>query len=347
MSRSLLLLVFGCLFLTCAFSQKKRSKTTIENFSIQELAPGVWAAIQNDQFGKAICNAGIIDLGDKTLVYDPFMTPGAARELRAVAEQLTGRPVSIVVNSHYHNDHIRGNQEFLPIATVISTSWTREQIAKSEPEEQAWEKRHAPALLKAARKMYAMGHGSDRDELPMWIGYYEGMTESMHELRITLPEIVFTDSLWLVGSARRVKLEEFKNCHTGSDIVLYLPGEQIAFMGDLLFVQRHPWLADGDPANWQLTLKKWCENSTVKTFVPGHGPVCDKQGVKSLHDYLGKIQELAATADNDSLQSRLLLQPVPAPYQNWFFNRFYEPNMKFLFTRNRNATAALKPNENQ
>ena len=74
----------------------------------------------------------------KTLVYDPFMTPEAARELRVVAEELTGRPVSIVVNSHYHNDHIRGNQVFLPIANVISTSWTRDQIAKSEPEEQAW-----------------------------------------------------------------------------------------------------------------------------------------------------------------------------------------------------------------
>ncbi len=343
MNRSLLLLVFGCLILTCAYSQKKRSKTTIQNFTIQELAPGVWAAIQNDQFGKAICNAGIVDLGDKTLVYDPFMTPEAARELRTVAEELTGRPVSIVVNSHYHNDHIRGNQVFMPIASVISTSWTREQIAKSEPEDQAWEKRHAPALLKAARNMYSMRNGSDTEELPMWIGYYEGMMESLSELKIILPDIVFSDSLWLVGTARSVKLEEFKNGHTGSDIVLYLPNEQIAFMGDLLFVKRHPWLVDGDPANWQLILKKWCDNPNVKTFLPGHGPVCDKEGVKTLCNYLGKMQEIAATATNDSLQSRLLMQPIPSPYQNWYFNKFYEPNMKFLFTRNRNATAALKP----
>jgi len=346
MNRSLLLWVFGCLFLTCAYSQKKRSKTTIQNFSIQQLAPGVWAAIQNDQFGKAICNAGIIDLGDKTLVFDPFMTPEAARELRTVAEELTGRPVYIVVNSHYHNDHIRGNQAFMPIASVISTSWTRDQIEKSEPEEQDWERRHAPALLKAARKMYAMGNGGDREELPMWIGYYEGMMESLDELKIILPDIVFSDSLWLVGTARSVKLEEFKNGHTGSDIVLYLPNEQIAFMGDLLFVKRHPWLCDGDPANWQLTLKKWCDNPNVKTFLPGHGPVCDKEGVKTLCDYLGKMQEIAAAANTDSLQSRLLMQPIPSPYQNWYFNKFYESNMKYLFTRNRNATAAaLKPPE--
>jgi cyclase len=339
MKRILLVVASVCVLIQFGQAQRKRSKPAIQNFTIQQLAPGVWAAIQNDQFGKAICNAGIIDLGDKTLVYDPFMTPEAARELRLVAEDLTGRPVSIVVNSHFHNDHIRGNQEFKPEATIISTCWTRDQIAKSEPEEQEWERRHAPALLKATKKMYASGNSYEMDELPMWIGYYEGMTESLDELKIVLPDIVFTDTLWLMGSSRNVKLEEFKNGHTSSDLVLYLPQEQIAFMGDLLFVKRLPWMADGDPVNWQLILKKWSEQTEVKTFVPGHGPVCDKEAVKDLADYFLKMQELAASANTDSLQSRLLIQPVPAPYQKWYFNRFYEPNMKFLFTRNRNATA--------
>src|SRR3954471_17078492 len=323
MKRIILLVASVCTLIQFGQAQRKRSKPTVENFTIQQLAPGVWAAIQNDQFGKAICNAGIIDLGDKTLVYDPFMTPEAARELRMVAEQLTGRPVSIVVNSHFHNDHIRGNQEFKPEATIISTSWTRDQIAKSEPEEQEWEKRHAPALLQATKKMYASGNSYEMDELPMWIGYYEGMTESLDELKIVLPDIVFTDTLWLMGTARNVKLEEFKNGHTGSDLVLYLPQEQIAFMGDLLFVKRHPWMADGDPVNWQLILKKWSEQTEVKTFVPGHGQVCDKQAVKDLADYFSKMQQLAASANTDSLQSRLLIQPIPAPYQKWYFNRFY------------------------
>jgi hypothetical protein len=32
--------------------------------------------------GAAICNAGIIDLGDRTLVFDSFMSPLAAEDLR-------------------------------------------------------------------------------------------------------------------------------------------------------------------------------------------------------------------------------------------------------------------------
>jgi len=46
-----------------------------KNFSLQQLAAGVWAAIQNDKGGHAISNAGVIDLGNKTLVFDAFMNP--------------------------------------------------------------------------------------------------------------------------------------------------------------------------------------------------------------------------------------------------------------------------------
>ena len=111
-----------------------------KHFKLEQLAPGVWAAIQNDNYGHAICNAGIIDLGDKTVVFDPFMTPEAARDLKKVAVELTGRDVTLVINSHYHNDHIRGNQVFVPQANIISTEWTRNKMVPSEKEEQEWEK---------------------------------------------------------------------------------------------------------------------------------------------------------------------------------------------------------------
>ena len=71
----------------------------------------------------------------------------------------------------------------------------------------------------------------------------------MDDLKITLPDIVFSDSLWILGSERDVKLMEFKNGHTASDIVLCVPDQRIVFAGDLLFVQRHPWMSDGDPAS--------------------------------------------------------------------------------------------------
>ena len=71
MIRFLLASALLLIFVPDGISQKKKDRAS-ENFFLEELAPGVWAAIHNDQFGKAICNAGIIDLGDKTIVFDHY-----------------------------------------------------------------------------------------------------------------------------------------------------------------------------------------------------------------------------------------------------------------------------------
>ncbi|MGH2486968.1 MAG: MBL fold metallo-hydrolase, partial [Ktedonobacterales bacterium] len=71
----------------------------------------------------ALGNAGIIDLGGVTLVFDTMMTFAAARDLRAAAERLTGRAPRYVVNSHFHLDHTMGNAVFSD-AVIIATSAT-------------------------------------------------------------------------------------------------------------------------------------------------------------------------------------------------------------------------------
>src|SRR5512146_626102 len=96
-------------------------------FHVERIAEGIWAAIVERGTG-AWGNAGIVALGDRTLVFDTFLTPAAARDLRAAAESLTGRAVSYVVNSHYHMDHIHGNAVFSD-AHIIATEKTRERIA--------------------------------------------------------------------------------------------------------------------------------------------------------------------------------------------------------------------------
>lgn len=318
------------------FKKKPRKDGPPVNFSIQELAPGVWAAIQNDQYGKAICNAGIIDMGDRTIVFDPFMTPAAAEELREQAEQLTKRPVSLVINSHFHNDHIRGNQVFEE-ASIIGTPFTRDEIARVEPAERAWEARHAPTLLKALTNRRSASSAIDQAELPLWTGYYEGMVESAGQLQMALPNIIFSDSLWLLGTKRAIKLVEYRGGHTQSDLVLLLPEEKIAFMGDLLVTERHPWLSDGNPDILKGILKEFYEQSPYETFVPGHGPVSKKHALQDLYHYLTAIQSFCQEADTDLRKQELLSNPVPAAYNHWYFARFYHPNIQFLLGMSNNG----------
>ncbi len=52
--------------------------TESAHFHLERLGKGIWAAINLDDGGHAICNAGIIDLGDSVVVVDPFMNLDAA-----------------------------------------------------------------------------------------------------------------------------------------------------------------------------------------------------------------------------------------------------------------------------
>ena len=81
----------------------------MDHYRLEEIADDVVAAIARaDRGGRA--NAGIVRLGDRTLVFDTGMTPQAGAELREAAERLG--PIGWVVNSHFHGDHVRGNQAF-------------------------------------------------------------------------------------------------------------------------------------------------------------------------------------------------------------------------------------------
>ena len=79
----------------------------VEHYRLEPVADGVLAAIALSG-GGGVGQRRVVDLGGATLVFDTGMTPQAGAELRAAAEQIA--PVSIVANSHWHGDHVRGNQ---------------------------------------------------------------------------------------------------------------------------------------------------------------------------------------------------------------------------------------------
>jgi len=328
---------FGCLSVWLVFPAFRPPKPLVSrHFRLERLADGVWSAINNTaQGGHAICNAGIVDLGDRTVVFDPFMNLDAATDLRRAAEQLTGRRATWVVNSHHHNDHIRGNQVFLP-AAIVSTAWNRREISVTEPRQLQWERQHAAGILAMYRKQLGAARTTkQREDVLLWLGYFEGMVQSGPSIRTTLPDVLFSDSLWIHGSRRSLKLVEFRNGHTTSDVVLILPTEGIVFTGDLFFHDAHPHLADGNPDALVRHLGMLSGEASWKTFVPGHGPVGGREDLRQLAGYVRDLQELVREGKASGLSdSSIVAQPIPPAYADWTFGRrFFEDNVAFLCGR--------------
>ncbi len=214
---------------------------TSRHFTLHQLDIGVYSAIANDG-GWAICNAGIVNLGDHTLVFDTFVNQDAAKDLREAAERISGRAVDYVINSHRHGDHVRGNQAFSG-ARIIATSKTRDVMAGLKKTFYSNIESLRMDNEKELEKILATPEDPDAT---LQEGYIRGALEGLKTLNYTLPDITFETTLRF--HERDVKLEAitYGGGHTESDSLLYLADQQIAFLGDLLFINYQPYLAHGD-----------------------------------------------------------------------------------------------------
>lgn len=306
------------------------SSPSSRHFGLERLADGVYAAVHADG-GWVVCNVGLVDLGERTLVFDTGLTPQGALDLHAVAVALTGRAPYYVVNSHYHNDHIRGNQVF-DDGLLVSTARTRELMASREPVSVEQDRKQAPEGIAEMEALAGSEDPLKRREAALFLPYWQAILASLPGLTLRLPSLTFGESLALHGSKRTARLVPMAG-HTESDCVLFLPEEGVVFCGDLLFVRCHPYLGHGDPEIWLSTLD-WLEGLGASVYVPGHGPVGGGQDLDGMRLYIRTLTQLAREvgAKGGTAEDAAKV-PLPELFADWDVPSHYEYNMRFLYER--------------
>ncbi|GCE14796.1 MBL fold metallo-hydrolase [Tengunoibacter tsumagoiensis] len=290
-------------------------------FRIEQVAEGVYAAIVVEGMG-AWGNAGIINLGQQTLVFDTFFTPVAAQDLRQAAELLTGRAPRYVVNSHFHADHTFGNQVFQDallissqqVSTLMKTFLPRELEELNESRhyfEQGLAKSHDPRL---------------RKDWALLAREYQALAAAAPTLQIRYPDLTFKESLTIHGTAYTAELISFVGGHTPGDTVLYLPECKTLFAGDLVQVAFHPSSNRANISAWYRHLDHLA-TLTIKQLVPGHGNVGSAEHIQIQSQYWHDIQAIAQKLK----QSSGLTEPViqePEPYQSWSSPTLFQQNVR-------------------
>ena len=102
-------------------------------FTLQQVAPGVYAAIDRD--ARAGANAGFVIGDDGVVLVDSFQYPEVAESLLTEIHKLTPLPVRYVINTHYHIDHVAGSGVFkragaLVVAQRNVLAWIRTENLK-------------------------------------------------------------------------------------------------------------------------------------------------------------------------------------------------------------------------
>jgi glyoxylase-like metal-dependent hydrolase (beta-lactamase superfamily II) len=317
--------------------QKSPALPTSKHFDLEQLGSGVYAAIATED-GGAYSNAGIVDLGDQTLVFDAFEAPQAAKDLRLAAKHLTGRPPTCVIISHSHADHWFGNQALARHVPIIATHATLEEMTEAI----GWleELKENPADLEQA--IQETQESLDTETDPRRRASLErSMTRMGHTLAMLpilepqLPNLIFGTRLVFRGTQRTAELREAAPGHTASDAYLILPEDRVIFMGDLGFFQSQPFTVYADPQAWVAHLEEM-EQSSAETFVPGHGPLGTKADLALQGQYINLLQELVAGAIEEGLSvEETLEKPLPAPFDAWLHGGMarWEANVHSTYER--------------
>ena len=299
-------------------------------FNLYEIAQGVYAAIENYK-RQAGSNAGFVDTGDYTIVFDTLLNIDASAELKKVAEELTGKPLKYVVNSHFHMDHVLGNCVYDKNTCIVSTETVRNKILengrKSFDEIKGLGDK---VLIEIEEGIKNAASYDEAEELKNDLKYLSNVMRSDAALRI--PEVVFQGGMSFYGSHTNAKLIAFEKAHSPEDTIMYLPEQKLCFTGDLLFNKMHPWIGTGIPENYLMALEALL-NLEAETFVPGHGDISSKADISLQIQYINELLVLEAKAKQSGDQeNRFTLTDISEVFRGWDGLSFSR-NMDFLMKR--------------
>jgi cyclase len=254
---------------------------------VTQLADGVYE-IQHEPNG----NTTVIIGERQVFVVDTCFLPSAAREDIAQIHQWTDKPVSFVLNTHFHNDHNLGNRAYMdefPALTIIAHVETKKEMDRFGPSSAGRQEKTIDTL----REMLETGKtrdgqilsDDDKAEVKKALSRQIPRYEEIKEVKFQSATLTFEHDFSIDIGNREVQVKFLGRGNTPGDALVYLPKEKIVVAGDLV-VYPIPYIYDGYPVEWIQTLENLA-HLDADTIVPGHGPVMhDKAYIYLLRDLM-------------------------------------------------------------
>ncbi len=186
-------------------------------------------------------NSGVIVGDDSVMVIEAQATPMLARKVIACIREVTDKPISHVVLTHYHAVRVLGASAF-GAREVIMGETARGMVAERGAEDWASEFGRFPRLFR--------GH----EEIP----------------GLTWPTTTFRDRMTVWLGRRRVDLFHPGRAHTAGDIAVHVPDAAVMFTGDVVEYHSACYCGDGHFQDWPAALER-IRAMAPEAIVPGRG----------------------------------------------------------------------------
>jgi glyoxylase-like metal-dependent hydrolase (beta-lactamase superfamily II) len=245
------------------------------------------AAMGSSANQNFISNAGFVITDSSVVVIDALGSPALADRLLQQIRRVTPKPVSHVLVTHYHADHVYGLQAFKAAGALVVAHRRSLEYLNSDA---------AQLRLEASRT-----------ELFPWID---------ENTRLVPPDIPIDGDTDLRVGGHVFQLRHVGPSHTPEDLVINVPRERVLFAGDTVFRGRIPFVGLADSRHWVVALEGLLAFDP-RVLVPGHGPQSEQPAddIRLTRDYLLFLREAMARAARN-------LEPFDEAYRQTDWSRF-------------------------
>ncbi len=201
-------------------------------------------------------NVVVLNGQDGKVIVDTFIL-GAFPALKQRLDAIGGAPITLVIDTHWHFDHVDNNESFRNAgAGILAHENTRKRMSESHD----LLGMHFNPAPPAAR-----------------------------------PTETFSSTRTLQTNGERVELGYIRPAHTDTDIYIHYTRANVLHLGDVFFNGFYPFIdastggsINGMIAGAEQGLK--LSNPTTK-IVPGHGPLADRAALTRYRDVLVDVRD--------------------------------------------------------
>ena len=186
-------------------------------------------------------NSGVIIGDDSVMIVEAQATPRLANKVIEKVREVTDKPISHVVLTHYHAVRVLG-----------ASAFGADQIIMSE---------------KARSMVVERGQEDWDSEFQRFPRLFEGH-ESIPGL--TWPSTTFNGRMSVYLGKRRVDVMQLGRAHTAGDAVIYVGDQNVMFTGDIVEDHSACYCGDGHFHDWSGTLDN-IRSFDLDAIAPGRG----------------------------------------------------------------------------
>jgi glyoxylase-like metal-dependent hydrolase (beta-lactamase superfamily II) len=266
--------------------------------SVRKVGDGLYATISDTSKGlQTMCNGGFLIGKSASLLVEGFVSPAGASFQFETLRTLSQGPIMGALDTHYHFDHTTGNSFYGANGIgVFGHAGVARRIYESYVPMQGADKAAFLAPLEAHAK-------NAKNDV---------VRKHAAELAVTMGNIFAVENSNVLAVPNRpldpaqlpVKLDlggltalvETHPGHSGTDLIVRVPEQNVVYAGDLLFDHMYPVTFDAQAtvSGWRSTLKTFLSYDKDTIFVPGHGQIGGREAVQLSADL---FDDIAAQAE--------------------------------------------------